>query len=65
MVHFVDSYVPPKYKLCCTQKWVTPNFEKDVSPLDDIFVSDHNILYTSVEDYVDCPKCLQIIRKTE
>jgi hypothetical protein len=65
MIHFADSYSPPKYKICCTQSWVEPDFDKDVSPLDDIFVATNNVRYTPVEEYVNCSKCLESIRSTE
>lgn len=65
MIHCADAYDPPQYRICCSGKWVEADFDKDVSPLDDIFISSDGTKFTPEVEYTNCPKCLAAIREAE
>ena len=65
MVHYTSAYDPPYYQVYCSGKWLTPDFEKDDEPLDEIYVSTDGTKYTPEVLYTNCPKCLAAIRKAD
>lgn len=65
MIHCTNGYDPPQYRIACTGKWVTPDFDKDVAPLDDIFIATDGTKYSPEVQYSNCPKCLDVIRNED
>jgi len=64
-VHHADYYQSPYYRIHCSNKWVETEFEKDPSPLDEVYMTVENLKFSPVEKYVTCSKCLELIREDE
>ena len=65
MIHCVQDYDPPAYTICCNGKQVEADFDKDVFPLDEIYVSSDGTKFTPEMQYSNCPKCLESIRNAD